>query len=67
MLNIIGKILMNLAIALIADPVFIRKVLFELAHRAAKLTPTDVDDKLIDLAEQALSQSRAAAAPVDGK
>jgi hypothetical protein len=57
MLAILGKILLQIAMSLIADPVLIRKVLLELAHKAAKLTPTDIDDHIIDLIEQSIDKS----------
>lgn len=58
MLGILGKILLQMAMALITDPLFIRKALLVVARRAAELTPTHVDDDLLNLIEQSIERTQ---------
>ena len=52
--SMIGSFLIKLIMGLVGNPAFLQKIFFMVAEKLAALTPTDIDDKIILAAEQAL-------------
>ena len=58
----IGGVLLKMLLGVIANPQFIENAFLFLADKLVKQTATDVDDKLLELAKQALAHKEAKAA-----
>ena len=52
--SMLGSFLIKMIMALVSNPAFLQKIFFMVAEKLADLTPTDVDDKIIEAAEKAL-------------
>lgn len=55
----IASVVVQMLFKVIANPVFIRKVLLMAAEKLVALTPTDADDKILALAEKILAEDDA--------
>jgi hypothetical protein len=50
----VSSVIVQMIIKVVANPDFIRKVMIMSAEKLVKLTPTDADDKILELAKQVL-------------